>query len=68
MYALVETAAEQATRSIPIVFAVVNDPVEQGLIASLAHPGGNVTDLSFVTFPCSANRWSCSAGRADAAE
>jgi tetratricopeptide (TPR) repeat protein len=45
------TAAEQATRSIPIVFAVVNDPVEQGLIASLAHPGGNVTGLSFVDFP-----------------
>jgi putative ABC transport system substrate-binding protein len=44
------TAAEQATRSIPIVFAVVNDPVEQGLIASLAHPGGNVTGLSFVDF------------------
>jgi putative tryptophan/tyrosine transport system substrate-binding protein len=44
-------AIEQATRSIPIVFAVVNDPVDQGLIASLAHPGGNVTGLSFVDFP-----------------
>ena len=43
-------AMEQATRSIPIVFAVVNDPVDQGLIASLAHPGGNVTGLSFVDF------------------
>ncbi len=43
-------AVEQATRSIPIVFAVVNDPVEQGLIASLAHPGGNVTGFSFVDF------------------
>ena len=42
---------ERATRSIPIVFAVVNDPVEQGLIAGLAHPGGNVTGLSFVDFP-----------------
>jgi putative tryptophan/tyrosine transport system substrate-binding protein len=45
------TAMQQATRSIPIVFAVVNDPVEQGLIASLARPGGNVTGLSFVDFP-----------------
>jgi putative tryptophan/tyrosine transport system substrate-binding protein len=44
-------AMRQATRSIPIVFAVVNDPVEQGLIASLARPGGNVTGLSFVDFP-----------------
>ena len=42
---------EQATRSIPIVFVVVSDPVEQGFIASLAHPGGNVTGFSFVDFP-----------------
>ena len=44
-------AMERATRSIPIVFVVVNDPVEQGLIANLAHPGGNVTGFSFVDFP-----------------
>jgi putative tryptophan/tyrosine transport system substrate-binding protein len=44
-------ATERATRSIPIVFAVVNDPVQQGLITSLAHPGGNITGLSFVDFP-----------------
>jgi putative ABC transport system substrate-binding protein len=44
-------AMEQATHSIPIVFAVVNDPVDQGIIASLAHPGGNITGLSFVDFP-----------------
>ena len=30
---------KQATRSIPIVFVVVNDPVEQGFILSMAHPG-----------------------------
>jgi putative ABC transport system substrate-binding protein len=36
----------QATASIPIVFAVAIDPVGSGLIASLAHPGGNVTGLS----------------------
>jgi putative ABC transport system substrate-binding protein len=42
---------EQATRSIPIVFVVVNDPVEQGFIPSMARPGGNVTGFSFIDFP-----------------
>jgi len=39
-------AAKQATSEIPIVFAVANDPVGSGLVASLAKPGGNVTGLS----------------------
>ncbi len=39
-------AAKQATSVIPIVFAVSNNPVEGGLVASLARPGGNVTGLS----------------------
>jgi putative tryptophan/tyrosine transport system substrate-binding protein len=39
-------AAMQATSAIPIVFAVASDPVGSGLVASLAHPGGNVTGLS----------------------
>ena len=39
-------AAKHATTSIPIVIATVVDPVEQGLVASLARPGGNVTGLS----------------------
>jgi len=38
----------QATSTIPIVFAVVNDPVGQGFISSLAHPGGNITGFSFI--------------------
>jgi putative ABC transport system substrate-binding protein len=38
----------QATRSVPIVFAQVPDPVGAGLVKSLAHPGGNAT--GFVTF------------------
>jgi len=43
-------ALRQATSSIPIVFAVVNDPVGQGFISSLAHPGGNITGFTFVDF------------------
>jgi len=42
-------AAKQATRTLPIVFAVVGDPVTSGLITSLARPGGNVTGLSNLT-------------------
>ena len=39
-------AAKHATSIIPIVFAAAGDPVGTGLVASLAHPGGNVTGLS----------------------
>lgn len=39
-------AAKQATTVIPIVFAVANNPVGIGLVASLARPGGNVTGVS----------------------
>ena len=42
-------AAKQATSVIPIVFARVGDPVANGLVASLAQPGGNVTGLSSET-------------------
>jgi putative ABC transport system substrate-binding protein len=39
-------AAHRATKTVPIVFAGVADPVADGLVASLARPGGNVTGLS----------------------
>jgi putative ABC transport system substrate-binding protein len=39
-------AAKRASSVVPIVFALVDDPVGMGLIASLARPGGNVTGLS----------------------
>jgi putative ABC transport system substrate-binding protein len=39
-------AAQHATGTIPIIFAAVPDPVGQGLVASLARPGGNTTGLS----------------------
>ncbi len=41
-------AAQQATRTIPIVMSVVIDPLGTGLVASLARPGGNVTGLSMM--------------------
>jgi ABC-type uncharacterized transport system substrate-binding protein len=39
-------AAQQATRTVPIVMAVSFDPVGRGFVASLARPGGNITGLS----------------------
>jgi ABC-type uncharacterized transport system substrate-binding protein len=39
-------AAKEATRTVPIVFVAVADPVGSGLVTSLARPGGNVTGLS----------------------
>jgi putative ABC transport system substrate-binding protein len=42
------SALQQATRSIPVVIAGVTDPVQQGVVASLARPGGNFTGFSMV--------------------
>jgi putative ABC transport system substrate-binding protein len=46
----------RATSTIPIVMAVVANPVESGLVASFAHPGGNITGLSAMTAELSAKR------------
>jgi putative tryptophan/tyrosine transport system substrate-binding protein len=43
-------ALRRATSSISIVMAAVNDPVDQGFVSSLAHPGGNITGFMFVDF------------------
>ena len=43
-------ALREATRTLPIVFVGVTDPVGAGYVASLARPGGNVTGFSFVEF------------------
>ena len=49
-------ALQRATRTIPIVFVEVSDPVAQGFIPSLAHPGGNIT--GFTAFRVSmAGQW-----------
>jgi putative ABC transport system substrate-binding protein len=49
-------AAKQATPSIPIVFAVSDDPTGTGVVASLAHPGGNITGLSLMSTELAAKR------------
>jgi putative tryptophan/tyrosine transport system substrate-binding protein len=43
-------ALRQATSSIPIIMLGVNDPVDQGFVSTLAHPGGNITGFTFIDF------------------
>jgi putative ABC transport system substrate-binding protein len=46
----------RATSTLPIVMALVVDPVGSGLVKSLSHPGGNVTGLSMMTTELNAKR------------
>jgi putative ABC transport system substrate-binding protein len=47
----ITSALKQATDTIPIVFNVVNDSVGQGFVATMSHPGGNITGFTFIDFP-----------------
>ena len=54
--ALAARAAKQATSTIPVLMVAVGDPVEFGLVPSLARPGGNLTGSSFLTIELAAKR------------
>jgi putative ABC transport system substrate-binding protein len=49
-------AAKRATSTIPIVMAIVGNPVDTGIVASLSHPGGNITGSSFFWAEVNAKR------------
>ena len=49
-------ALARETRTIPIVFTVVADPIGSGFVASLAHPGGNITGFTAVD-PAMGGKW-----------
>src|SRR3989442_420003 len=49
-------AAQQATRTVPVVMTVVGDPIEAGFVTSLANPGGNITGLTQISPQLSGKR------------
>jgi len=53
-------ALQQASRTVPIVFVNVTDPVGRGYVASLPQPGGNATGLHLSNSGWAGNGWSCS--------
>ena len=50
------TAAKAATTTIPIVFAIGQDPVARGFVASIARPGGNLTGIDFLNTELTSKR------------
>jgi putative tryptophan/tyrosine transport system substrate-binding protein len=52
-------ALKQTTQSIPLVFVIVNDPVAQGFVASVAHPGSNITGFSYMDYSVLRRRCNC---------
>ena len=53
-------AAKNATKTIPIVFIDVTDPIAAGLVDTLPRPGGNITGFTTIYRCWLANDWSCS--------
>jgi putative ABC transport system substrate-binding protein len=53
---LILSAVQRATRTVPVVFTVVSEPVAQGFVASLAHPGGNITGFTNLE-PSVGSKW-----------
>ena len=49
-------ALKQATSAVPIVFAIVTEPVAQGIVESLARPGGNLTGFTYLE-PAVGAKW-----------
>jgi putative ABC transport system substrate-binding protein len=53
-------AARDATKTIPIVMSISADALGEGYVGSLAHPGGNITGMTFLVGPeIAANNWNC---------
>jgi len=52
----VTAALQRETRTIPIVFAIVSDPVGEGFVESLSHPGGNITGAAHLE-PSTGAKW-----------
>ena len=52
-------ALQKAMPTVPIVFATIYEPVAQGFVQSLAHPGGNATGFTMPPATIGGNGWSC---------